>query len=239
MRQTRMTTLVVCTMVLLALCMFGNRARADQYNPVIDPANFSTKIDNPFLPMRPGTTYTYKGMTAEGNETNTVEVTRSTRLIMGVTCVEVVDTAIVNGALAELTHDFFAQDKQGKVWYFGEDSKEYANGVVVSTEGSWIAGENGALPGIVMEANPQVGDQYLQEFSKGVAEDMAEVLSLTGTADVPYGSFTDCVVTKDFSRLDKKSVENKWYARGVGFVKSIAVVGSTDISELVKVTGPK
>jgi hypothetical protein len=193
------------------------------YNPVIDPSNFTTKIDNPFFPLKPGKTYTYKGVTDAGEELNTVEVTHSTRVLMGVTCVEVIDTVFVNGDLEELTHDWYAQDKQG------------SGGVVVSTEGSWLAGVDGGLPGIVMEADPQAGDLYRQEYLKGVAEDMAEVLSLDGAASVPYGTFTDCVVTKDFSPLDKKVVENKWYARGIGFVKSVAVKGGLDTSELVSV----
>jgi len=205
------------------------------YNPVIDPSNFAAKIDNPFFPLKPGRTYTYKGVTDAGEELNTVEVTHSTRVLMGVTCVEVIDTVFVNGALEELTHDWYAQDKERNVWYFGEDAKQYSNGVVVSTEGSWLAGVNGGLPGIVMEAEPEVGDLYRQEYLKGVAEDMAEVLSLDGVASVPYGSFSDCVVTKDFSPLDRKVVENKWYARDIGFVKSVAVKGGIDTSELVSV----
>ena len=154
---------------------------------------------------------------------------------MGVTCVEVIDTVFVNGTLEELTHDWYAQDMQRNVWYFGEDAKQYSNGVLVGTEGSWLAGVNGGLPGIVMEADPQVGDVYRQEYLKGVAEDMAEVLNLDGFATVPYGTFTDCVVTKDFSPLDRKVVENKWYARGIGFVKSEAVKGGIDTSELESV----
>jgi hypothetical protein len=113
---------------------------------VIDPSNFTTKINNPFFPLKPGKVYTYKGMTDAGEELNTVEVTHSTRVLMGVTCVEVIDTVFVNGALEELTHDWYAQDKQGTVWYFGEDAKEYSNGVVVSTAGSWLAGVKGGYP---------------------------------------------------------------------------------------------
>jgi hypothetical protein len=211
---------------------------ADSYRPVIDPANFTTTINNPYSPLRPHTTFTYRGVVAEGTEVDTVEVTKYTKVIMGVTCVVVRDTSVVNGALAELTDDYFAQDKQGNVWYFGEDTKEYANGVVVSTEGTWEAGVNGAQPGIVMEANPQVGDAYRQEFSKGVAEDMAQVLSTNETITVPYGTFTNCLMTKEWSPLDKKVVEYKWYAPGVGFVKSTMVQGGSETSDLVKVTGP-
>jgi hypothetical protein len=214
----------------------GVTMTAEPYNPAIDPANFTTKIDNPFYPLKPGTIYTYNGVSDAGQEVDTVEVTHSTRVLMGVKCVEEVDTVFLNGELEELTHEWFAQDNQGNVWYFGEDVKEYSGGVVVDTSGSWLAGVEGGLPGIVMEANPQIGDVYRQEFLRKVAEDMAEVLSLDGTASVPYGNFTQCVVTKDFSPLERRFVENKWFARGIGLVKSTMVKGGTDNSELVSIS---
>ena len=126
--------------------------------PSIDPANFTTKIDNPLFPLKPRATFTYTGTVAEGQELDTVEVTKLTKDAMGVTCVVVQDTAFVNGELSEQTFDFFAQDNQGNVWYFGEDTKKFSGGVVVSTQGSWEAGVNGGLPGVIMEAHPQVGD---------------------------------------------------------------------------------
>jgi hypothetical protein len=230
-----MTALSLTLAALVVLAGGVGLAQHGPYNPQIDPANFTTKIDNPFYPLKPGRTYTYQGVTDAGQELNTLEVTHSTRVLMGVTCVEVIDTVFTNGVLEELTRDWFAQDKQGNVWYFGEDVKEYANGVVVSTAGSWLAGVNGGLPGIVMEADPQVGDQYRQEYLKGVAEDSAEVLSLDGSATVPAGTFTGCVVTKDFSQLERKVIENKWFARGIGLVKSMNVEGGADTSELVSV----
>jgi hypothetical protein len=224
------------TFAVLALSVHPVRS-AEPYQPVIDPANFTTKIDNPFFPLKRGATFTYKGVVPEGESSTTVEVLRQTRVVMGVTCIVVFDTGFVNGALEELTYDYYAQDKQGNVWYFGEDTKEYANGVVVSTAGSWEAGVDGAQPGIVMEAQPQVGDVYRQEFYRHVAEDMAEVLSLTETVTVPYGTFTNCVMTKDYSPIIKKVVEYKWYARGIGFVKSTMVQGGSETTELVNVTG--
>ncbi|HMA54767.1 MAG TPA: hypothetical protein VKT17_09910, partial [Acidobacteriota bacterium] len=138
----------------------------------------------------------------------------------------------------EQTLDWYAQDNLGNVWYFGEDTKEFVNGVIVSTAGSWLAGVDGGLPGMVMEADPQVGDTYREEYLKKVAEDMATVLSLNGTAQVPYGSFTDCLVTGNFTRLEKKVVENKWYARGIGMVRSELVQGGLEISELVSIKQP-
>ena len=154
---------------------------------------------------------------------------------MGVTCVEAIDTVFVNGTLEELTRDWYAQDEQGNVWYFGEDAKRFENGVLVGTAGSWLAGVNGELPGILMEADPRVGDLYRQECLKGVAEDMAEILSLDGIVSVPYGSFAGSVVTKDFSPLERESVQNKWYARGVGLVKSMDIRGGLDTTDLLSV----
>jgi hypothetical protein len=238
MRRSCFTVAVFLTLFLTLPAVAADMAAAQRghYNPPIDPANFTTRINNPFFPLKSGTVYTYRGTTDAGDESETVEVTRSTRVIMGVRTVEVLDTVFLNGALQEFTHDWYAQDLQGNVWYFGEDTKDYEGGGVVSTEGSWLAGVDGGLPGIIMEANPQVGDVYRQEYLKHVAEDMGEVISLDGVATVPYGSFSECVVTKDFSPLDKKSYEYKWYARGVGLVKSMDVQGGSDVSELASVT---
>jgi len=193
------------------------------YNPVINPADFVTKIDNPYLGLIPGTTFIYEGTTEEGNEHNEVAVTNDTKKILGVTCVVVKDTVTVDGELLEDTLDWYAQDKEGNVWYFGENAKQYAGGLIVGIEGSWEAGVNGAQPGIVMEANPKVGDIYRQEFAPGEAEDMAEVLSLTESTSVPFGSYTNCLKTKEFSGLEPDAIENKFYAKGVGFIKSIEV----------------
>src|SRR2546427_1138442 len=158
------------------------------YNPTIDPANFTTNIDNPYFPLKPGTTYIYEGPTSGGFIRNTFVVTTNTKLIDGVTCVEVHDQVFTDGELTEDTLDWFAQDKQGNVWYFGEDSDELVNGRVSSLGGSWQGGVNGASPGIVMEAHPKVGDFYRQEFLLNTAEDTAGVLNLNQTVTVPAGN---------------------------------------------------
>ena len=147
------------------------------YNPIINPANFVTTIDNPLFPLTPGTTFIYEGQTEDGFEHDEVVVTHNTKVILGVTCVEVKDTVTVDGALEEQTLDWYAQDKAGNVWYFGENSLEYADGLVVGIGGSWTAGVDGAKPGIIMKAHPKVGDEYRQEFSVGTAEDMAKVIT--------------------------------------------------------------
>jgi hypothetical protein len=193
------------------------------YHPTIDPADFTTKIDNPNFTLTPGTTFVYEGTTENGFEHDEVTVTSDTKTILGVTCVVVKDTVTADGELIEDTLDWYAQDKQGNVWYFGENAKQYAGGLIVGIEGSWEAGVNGAQPGIVMEANPKVGDIYRQEFAPGEAEDMAEVLSLTEPTTVPFGSYPNCLMTKEFSGLEPDVTEHKFYANGVGFIKSIDV----------------
>jgi len=188
------------------------------YKPAIDPANFVTTIDNPYSPLPPGTTYVYEGNTSEGLEHNEVAVTHNTRLILGVTCVEVLDTVVLNGELTERTLDWFAQDKDGNVWYFGENSEELAGGLVVDIGGSFTAGVDGAEPGIIMEAHPAVGDFYRQEFLLDEAEDLAEVLSLSESVNVPAGRFDHCLKTKETEAIDPSALENKFYAAGVGNV---------------------
>jgi hypothetical protein len=206
------------------------------YSPHIDPANFVAAIDNPLLPFTPGTVLRYEGTSGGEPQVNTVTVTHETRGIIGVTCVVVADSVFTGVQLVEATLDWYAQDRDGNVWYFGEDSKEYQNGVLVSTEGSWLAGVDGAKPGIVMEADPKVGDSYRQEYQKDVAEDQAQVLSLGEQVTVPFGSYAQCPETKEWTRLEPGVVEHKYYARSVGMLKSVMVAGGSDQSELVSVT---
>ena len=189
------------------------------YDPVINPSNFVSQINNPFLPLAPGTTFYYLG----GGESNVVIVTENTKVILGVTCVEVRDIAYTNGEAVEDTLDWFAQDKDGNVWYFGENSRELSGGLVVSLEGSWTAGEDGAKPGIAMKAAPAVGDFYRQEFALGVAEDIAEVLGLTDSVTVPYGMFNNCLKTQETVPLEPDALEHKFYAAGVGLVLVVDV----------------
>jgi len=188
------------------------------YGPAIDPANFVTTVDNPYDPLPVGTTWVYEGNTAAGLEHNEVTVTHNTKVILGVTCVEVLDTVTVNGELTERTLDWFAQDKDGNVWYFGENSEELAGGLVVDLGGSFTAGVDGAQPGIIMKAHPAVGDFYRQEFLLSEAEDLAEVLSLSESVTVPAGRFDHCLKTKETEAIDPSALENKFYAAGVGNV---------------------
>ena len=202
----------------------------------INPRDFSTTIDNPFFPLVPNTTFIYLGTKEGSTERDEFAVTGRTKVLARVTCREVHDQVFVDGVLAEDTLDWFAQDTQGNVWYFGEDTKELdANGNVISTEGSWQAGVNGAQPGIIMEANPRVGDTYQQEFSAGVAEDMANVVALNKTVNVPYGSFKNCLQTAEFTPLEPGALENKFYASGVGFIQGVALRGGRERLQLVTI----
>ena len=213
-----------------------------KYDPKIDPANFVREVDNPYFPLKPGTKFVYEGETKDGTERVEVEVTRQTKTILGVKCVVVRDRAYLEGELIEDTFDWHAQDKKGNVWYFGEDTKEYENGEVVSTAGSFEAGKDGAKAGIIMKAKPRVGDSYRQEYYVGEAEDMAEVLTLDAAGlndavDVPYGSFENVLLTKDWAPVEPNVLEHKYYARDVGLIGAEKVVGgSEDQVELVEVT---
>lgn len=209
------------------------------YQPAIDPADFLDRRSivanpNPYFPLIPGTTRVYEG----GDETVTVTVTDQTKEILGVTTIVVRDIVTANGEVVEDTVDWFAQDVAGNVWYFGEISQEFEDGDLVSLEGSWKAGVNGAQPGIIMKAAPQVGDVYRQEFALGEAEDLAKVLSLTGSATVPAASCDDtCVVTRDFTPLEPEVRERKFYAPGIGPILEVDLETGERV-ELVEIQSP-
>ena len=177
---------------------------------------------NPYWPLVPGTIFLYEGDTDEGLETVRVHVTHETREIEGVECIVVRDTVEVDGEVVEDTRDWYAQDKNGNVWYFGELSVELENGEIFALTGSWETGVDGALPGIIMFANPQIGQIYRQEFYLLEAEDAAEILSLTASTSVPYGTYNGiCLQTAEFLPTDPDVLEHKFYAPGIGFVLEV------------------
>lgn len=207
------------------------------YRPLIDPAEFTDRVTNPYFPLEPGTRWVYQG-TADGvPQQSVVVVTGDTKTVMGVPCVVVSDVVTSNGDLVEKTVDWYAQDTDGTVWYFGEDTKEYTDGKVSSTHGTWTAGVGGAQPGIVMPAKPRAGMSYRQEYHVGVAEDAAKVLRLDGTVRVPYGAFRNVLVTVDTDALAPDRAEHKWYAAGVGLLEA-QLQGSAppEVTRLVTVT---
>lgn len=205
--------------------------------PEVDPANFVDTIDNPYLPLTPGTTFHYVGISDGVEETVTVEVTEETKEILGVETIVVRDVVTIDGELVEDTLDWFAQDRDGNVWYFGEDSKDFEDGELVSTQGSWEAGHDGAEAGVIMLADPTEGEVYQQENYPGEAEDMGEILSLSGHASVPYGDFDPVLVTRDWNPLESGTLENKHYAPGVGMVLETVPDGDERL-ELVDITEP-
>lgn len=205
------------------------------YNPIINPDDFVEVIDNPYFPLTPGTIFVYEGESEDETIRNEIFVTNETRTVMGVNTIVVRDREFEDGELTEETFDWYAQDRDGNVWYFGEDSKEYEDGEVVSTAGSWEAGVDGAQPGIIMKGSPQVGDTYRQEYLAGEAEDMAEVVSLNESVSVAYGSFEDCLKTKEWTPLEPGIEENKYYAPGTGLVLEITVKGGSERLELIDI----
>ncbi len=223
-----LNTCTAQTAARLAACA---RLGGATYEPSIVASNFVATINNPFLPLVPGTTFVY----INPSESNVVFVTHNTKVILGVTCVEVHDTVFTGGVLTEDTLDWYAQDKDGNVWYFGENTHELVDGLITTIDGTFLGGVNGAQPGIVMKANPTPGDFYRQEFDLNNAEDNAEVVDLTSSATVPFGSFNNCLKTLETSPLEPDARENKYYATGVGNVLVIDLV-TGDRTELVQKT---
>ena len=204
----------------------------------LDPAGFTTRITNAWWPMRPGSRWVFRETDSAGAKQRVVvTVTSRTKLIAnGVRARVVHDVVTEDGAPVEVTDDWYAQDRCGNVWYLGEDTKEYENGRVVSTEGSFEAGVDGAQAGVIMPAKPRVGLRYRQEHYEGEAEDRAEVLSLREQVEVPAGHFRRgrVLMTRDLDPLSPKVLEYKFYARGIGPVLAVSVSGGSDREELVR-----
>ena len=208
------------------------------YHPVLDPANFVPVIDNPYFPLPVGRTLVYTGMKDGQTQIDTVTVTNQTKVILGITATVVSDVATHNGTLLEKTFDYYAQDKQGTVWYLGEDTTAFLANGRTDTSGSFLAGVKGAQPGIIMEANPQIPDAYRQEFLVGEAEDTAWVVEVGGTVTVPYGKLRNTLVTLEATRLEPGAYDQKIYAPGLGIVSETALTGEPETAVLVSVTGP-
>jgi hypothetical protein len=205
--------------------------------PSADPDDFVERIDNPFLPLAPGSRWVYESAGADP-ETITVTVTDDTREVQGVTTTVVHDVVRdSDGTIVEDTFDWFAQDTAGNVWYFGEDTTGYDDRGRPDDSGSWEAGVDGAQAGVAMLAAPRIGDGYQQEFYPGQAEDRGEVLSLDESVNVAFGSYTDVLQTEDTTPLEPGLVERKYYAQGVGLVLEETVLGGAERVELVSYGG--
>ncbi len=238
MRKTLCTLAATWILLgLLAACGGGSSdggSPADPAEPEFSPAIFGTSsasVDHPYLPLAPGTVWTFTADTEDGVETTVVEVLNETRTVAGVEARVVWDRVFLDGVLVEDTRDWFAQDNDGNVWYLGEavDSYEYddeGNLLEVTHEGAWEAGVDGARAGILIKADPVVGDSYRQEFYEGVAEDMAKVVALNVTVEAEDGTrYEGCIQILEWSPLEEGSEEYKYYAPGVGLVREEAVTG--------------
>ena len=206
------------------------------YAPSIDAANFVAAVDNRYWPLKPGTGFHFRGMRGTTPQLDDEVVTGRTIQILGIKCTVVRDTVSERGKPIERTLDFYAQDKQGNVWYMGEDSFELKNGRFVKASDSWRSGVDGAKPGIIMPADPRLGDSYRQEYyPPGEALDQARVISYSGTVTVPYGRFKRALVTSEFSPLEPQT-EQKYYVAGIGEIMERVVKGHHEEFELVSVT---
>jgi hypothetical protein len=189
-----------------------------KYAPRVTPEELSTTVDNPLFPAPVGASWTYEARTDEGLERDEVTVLAETKDVWGVTATVVRDTVYLDDELIEDTWDWYAQDTHGNVWYLGEETYEYEDGVKVCDCGSWQSGVGGALPGVIMLGDPRVGDVYRQEYLAGEAEDLAEVVSLDETVTVPAGTFEGCIETHDLSAVEASVDEHKFHCPGVGTV---------------------
>ncbi len=228
-------TLLVATWILLSFgCKKDTTRQIDSsYKPDIIAANFtnSTNITNPYYPATPGKKYIYEGQTDEGLER--VEELRltDTRIIMGITCIIVNFKGYLNGKLIEEAWDWYAQDKDGNLWYFGETVDNYnANGTLIDHGGSWEAGVDGAQPGMIMPANPQTGMKYREEYYFGHAEDEAEIIATGLSETISLGTYGSCIKTKNWTILEPDALENKIYAPGIGLIKEINIPDKYEIT---------
>ena len=240
--RTRIALVVGAAAVVVAIVAVvatRSSSKAVTSPPVLDlppSSDFVANVDHPFFPLSPGTTFTYVGQQEGEPRKVTVFVTHKTKMILGIAATVVLDRVLVDGQPEEKTWDWYAQDNRGKVWYLGENSLDFVNGKWERSDGSWEAGVDGAKAGLIMEAEPQVGDVYRQEHYAGHAEDMAEVIDVDTSVTVPYGSFGHALVTKEWTPLEKGVVEHKFYVHGVGNVRTIMVKGGSEEEKLVSVT---
>ncbi len=183
-----------------------------------DPSDFVKEIDNPYYPLPVGRTLIYRGVRDGQTQIDTVTVTARTKMILGITARVVSDVATHRGKLLEKTFDWFAQDKQGNVWYLGENTKAYSPNGTVDTSGSWEAGVNGAKAGIIMQADPRIPDSYRQEYLKGQAEDVAWIVQRGGSVTVPYRTVHRVLISLEATRVEPGVYDEKVYAPGIGIV---------------------
>jgi hypothetical protein len=238
--MNKRTYILVTIAALLVLAGCGSSGKSSALptgsdRVELDPANFSTTIDNPYWPMRPGSKWVYRETDGKGGVQRVeVTVTNKTKVIAGIEARVVHDIVTEDGQTVEDTLDWYAQDADGNIWYLGEDTKEYEDGKVKSTAGSWQAGVDGAQGGIIVPADPRPGLTYREEYYAGEAEDTARVLSVDERVQVRFGRFDQVLMTKNYTPLEPNLVEHKFYAKGVGQVMALTISGGSDREELVE-----
>lgn len=205
-----------------------------------DPGSFvpGAPIDNPYFPLPVGRTLVYRGVKDGQTQRDVVRVTARTRMIAGVLATAVSDVAKHHATLLEQTTDYYAQDKLGNVWYLGEHTVAFGPHGRRDTSGSWMAGVNGAIPGLIMEANPRIPDAYRQEFLAGEAEDTAWVVRRGGSIVVPFGTIRHKLSTLEATRVEPGAYDLKVYGPGLGIVLERALSGPPEVARLVSVSGP-
>jgi hypothetical protein len=252
MKHPRSTAILIAlvvgamvTLVLQTVLSSGTSARAARPCPRLPkldqpvnlhPADFSAKINNPRWPMTAGSRWVYRVTNMETGHVDH-DVIRSThrtkQIADGITARVVKDVVTHHGTPVEVTRDWYAQDFCGTVWYFGEHTIAYRHGTP-HDNGTWQAGRHGNLPGVALPAHPKVGLSYREEYSKGLAEDQSRVLALDQQVQVGAGHFTHVLLTDDFSPIEPKVSELKFYAPGSGqAVLAIDVSGGADREELI------
>lgn len=190
----------------------------------INPDDFQATVDNPFFPLPASAVFVLEGEESDPETGETVQVRSEatvlpdTTVVAGVEVTVVEDKVFEDGQLVESTLDYYAQHRDGSVYYFGERVDDYEDGQVVGHSGEWLAGEGNNLPGIFMPADPQLGAAFEQERAPGIAEDRSTVIAVDQSLTTPAGSFTGCIKTEDINPLDGLT-EHKYYCPGAGFVR--------------------
>ncbi len=225
---------LTATLLLLLISCKKDKTRLidSKYKPDVAIAKFtnSTTITNPYFPTPIGKKYIYEGQTEDGLERIEEQRLTATKTILGIACIIVNFKAYLNGTLIEEAWDWYAQDNEGNVWYFGEAVDNYnTDGSLKDHAGSWEAGVDGAQPGTIMPANPQAGMKYREEYYFNHAEDLAEITATGQTVTTPLGTYTNCIKTRNWTELEPDLNENKFYAPGIGMVKEVNVADKTEI----------
>ena len=234
--MNRRLALAIAPLLALGLAACGSSKPKQAHSPSTAAryASFTANVTNVWFPLKPGSVYVYRGVKDGKLARDVMTVTHETKTVDGAQCVVVSDQLYLAGKLEERTQDWYTQDPKGNVWYFGERTAELdERGHVKTTEGSWTAGVNGALPGVFMFTHPQVGQSARQEYYKDQAEDHFQVLSLSEHVKVPYRSFGGAMLTKEWTPLEPDVIDHKYYVRGIGTVLEVTAKGLLERNELV------